>query len=121
MCATEVFNRQIKCVLDCAKSTHTTMVITERKYAFSKVSHKDACGQVCEGSWSNVTNTLKSKANAKLGWFGRPCSHIMQQADKSLAATVSCPSKKVEIGSVGLFAVLVNVHLAHTIRWWCAS
>eukprot|EP00041_Stephanoeca_diplocostata_P020507 m.460664 g.460664 ORF g.460664 m.460664 type:complete len:866 (+) comp21597_c0_seq6:83-2680(+) len=54
--------------------------------------------EVCDGKWSNVTNTLKTKANAKLGWFGRPCSHIMQQANKNLAATVSCPSKKVEIG-----------------------
>ena len=53
--------------------------------------------QVCSGKWSNVTNALHKK-NLKLGWFGRPCSHIVQPDGKT-AATLTCPSKKIEKGA----------------------
>lgn len=53
--------------------------------------------EVCDAKWSNVTKTLAAN-KMKLGWFGRPCSHIMQPDLKS-PATVTCPDKKIETGS----------------------
>eukprot|EP00039_Didymoeca_costata_P011882 m.168568 g.168568 ORF g.168568 m.168568 type:complete len:843 (+) comp15320_c0_seq10:13-2541(+) len=53
--------------------------------------------EVCDTKWTNVTNTLH-KHGLKLGWFGRPCSHIMQPGGKA-SATVECPSKKIMKGS----------------------
>eukprot|EP01043_Picozoa_sp_COSAG02_P027841 COSAG02_NODE_1659_length_11458_cov_2.406638_7_plen_176_part_00 len=46
--------------------------------------------EVCDPTWKNVTTTL-AKHNLKLGWFGRPCNHILQPDHSS--ATIECPSK----------------------------
>jgi hypothetical protein len=52
--------------------------------------------EVCDTTWTNVSKTLKAN-KLKLGWFGRPCSHIMQ-ADGKSPATVTCPGKTIEYG-----------------------
>lgn len=52
--------------------------------------------EVCDAEWTNVTKTLHAH-KMKLGWFGRPCSHIMM-ADNKTTAGVACPSKKISLG-----------------------
>ena len=43
--------------------------------------------QCCKGPWTNVTSTLK-KHGIGLGWFGRPCSHIMRTDDPTKSASM---------------------------------
>ena len=52
--------------------------------------------EVCDAKWTNVTKALNAN-KLKLGWFGRPCNHIIQ-ADGKSPATVTCPSKTIEYG-----------------------
>ena len=53
--------------------------------------------QCCKGPWTNVTDTMK-KAGVGLGWFGRPCSHIMRTDDPTKSASMDCPSKVIHKG-----------------------
>jgi hypothetical protein len=53
--------------------------------------------QCCKGPWTNVTNTLK-RHGIGLGWFGRPCSHIMRKDDPTKSASMDCPSKTIHKG-----------------------
>lgn len=54
--------------------------------------------QTCvPGPWTNVTNALGT-VGAELGWFGRPCSHIMRTDDNTKSASMDCPSKKIHTG-----------------------
>ena len=53
--------------------------------------------QCCKGPWANVTSTLKKK-KIGLGWFGRPCSHIMRTDDPTKSASMDCPSKLIHKG-----------------------
>ena len=53
--------------------------------------------EACEPTWKNVTSTL-AKHSLKLGWFGRPCNHIMQP-DGLASASMTCPSKTIKKGT----------------------
>lgn len=60
----------------------TTIVLPGRRHADDEI-------------WTNATEFL-AKNRVDLGWFGRPCSHIM--ASSTTSASMDCPSKKIHKG-----------------------
>ena len=49
-------------------------------------------------SHATTVVALLSQVGVGLGWFGRPCSHIMQKEDPTKSASMDCPSKTIHKG-----------------------
>jgi hypothetical protein len=76
------------------------ILMTRSRYEFNPNSEilDPNLDQCCKGPWTNVTQTLKKHGVRSLGWFGRPCSHIMRTDDPTKSASMDCPSKTIHKG-----------------------
>ena len=78
----------------------TLIMSTGKEYEFNPNSDilDPNLDQTCvSGPWTNVTKSLAT-VGAELGWFGRPCSHIMRTDDNTKSASMDCPTKTIHKG-----------------------
>jgi hypothetical protein len=86
---------------NCLRSAMPKLILmTRSRYEFNPNSEilDPNLDQCCKGPWTNVTQTLKKHGVRSLGWFGRPCSHIMRTDDPTKSASMDCPSKTIHKG-----------------------